>query len=174
MVRLCRTVLVLFATASLVTAADMTHLADAMAELDSTNATGRTFDLTCLITAKPSPEPDRTEQTVHMKEANTFGYALCPPAPAVHPGDVVRIRGKAVSAFHGGKLLVARSCKIVGSAPVPAPVRVQIRDVLNGNTDNQKVTVSGFVVDIVRDDVDARYEFLVLKSGRDIDRKSVV
>ena len=160
--------LVLFAATSMVTAADMMHLADAMAELDSTNATERTFDLTCLITAKPSPEPDRTEQTVHMKEANTFGYALCPPAPTVHPGDVVRIRGQAVAAFHGGKLLVARSCKIVGNAPVPAPVRVQIRDILSGNTDNQKVTVSGFVVDIVRDDVDARYEFLVLKSGRDM------
>ncbi len=67
-----------------------------------------------------------------------------PSFPALHPGDVVEVRGK-TNEGHFAPVLAAEQIEVVGRAPLPEPRRIALSDLETGAYDSQRVVVDGVV-----------------------------
>lgn len=136
-------------------------LADAMSELETTNAVGIRFDFTGIVT---HVRISKYNQNLTLRDGETYGSVLGAANLSTAPGDLVHVSGVTRTADYGWKNLYAKTCETVGRVSIQPPRHVSAQNILNGEVNYQIVSVSGYIVDVVADDVDPSCAFIILKT----------
>lgn len=83
-------------------------------------------------------------------------------------GDVIRASGTtsldAFSQPHADYTNLVR----IGHAAMPRPERLSVGDILHGDHNQRLVETSGTIVDAFRDEIDPRYNYLIIKRGSEV------
>lgn len=89
------------------------------------------------------------------------------PLPFV-PGDIVRVKGALKRNEFGEPLFIIANIVKTGETKPPEPCNVTFDEINGGRFDERLVTVKGVVRAIVQDDIDPRFEFIVLSTDKSI------
>ena len=80
----------------------------------------------------------------------------------VHPGDVVRVTGIAKNGLDRERMLTATMTELLGTNTPPRAVEANVDQIARGDCDWRPVLVKGLVRDAFRDEIDPRWNYLVL------------
>jgi len=83
-------------------------------------------------------------------------------------GDVIRATGTTSFDAYSQPHADYTNLVITGRTSVPKPERLSIGDILHGDCNHRLVETSGTIADAFRDEIDPRYNYLVLKRGAEI------
>lgn len=154
-----------FATENLATNAAEVFTATISAPKD-----GVIFDITATVTYS---RPDAQLSGFGVKDYSGLAclrFATNPPPVLLKPGDLVHARGKTVLRTHNAH---ARCSEITvlrhGQPPEPKDVSLNefaTRSKKPASYDNALIRISGTIIDIFRDDIDARYTYIVFSDGK--------
>lgn len=129
-------------------------------EFLKSNSDKAAYDISGIVLAKDSGGSlileDKTGRMFSYGK-KSFGKVL--------PGDIVRLQGTAFVCTSSEPWVEADKIDILGKGTVPPPVDISLSD-LNGRSDNYRhVRVTGTVLDISTDEIDPRYQIILLKDG---------
>jgi len=77
-------------------------------------------------------------------------------------GDTLRIRGSLKRNEYGEPLFAISNVSDITHGPAPEPVEITAEELKSGQFDNRLVRVTGVVRNIFSDDIDPRFQFLLL------------
>ena len=86
----------------------------------------------------------------------------------MHPGDVVRVSGIAKNDRDRERMLTATMTELLGTNTPPSAAEASAAQIVRGNCDWRPVSVKGLVRDAFRDEIDPRWNYLVLSCGSHI------
>ena len=122
---------------------------------DSDFAQKFSFDLTGIVVQK--------SMLGHIIESPT-GIILSPVRRVnASTGEVVRIRGYTnIDNFAQDHNLIATNTETLGIGTLPAPALITIREINDESVLHRRVKVRGFVMDVLPDEIDNDWHFLIL------------
>ena len=143
----------------------ITNVADLCSVVSDASTTGVCFEIDAEVTFPYRPRPgsfavtDNTGVAVISDERTDRGVNT------VVAGDVVHLSGVTDDTIHGIVYAGCRSLRITAKhKPIP-PTEISASDLLLGSFDCRPVSITGFIRDAFRDEIDPRVVFLVLVSG---------
>lgn len=83
------------------------------------------------------------------------------------PGDQVRIRGDIIRGQNGILYTYARQIDVLSHGPAPLPVEATAADFYRGKYLYRLIRITGTVIDAFTDEIDPRFMFLIVSSGRE-------
>ena len=83
------------------------------------------------------------------------------------PGDRVHIRGDITRGQNGILYTYARQVDVLSHGPAPLPVEATAADFHRGKYIYRLIRISGTVIDAFTDEIDPRFMFLIVSSGRE-------
>ena len=83
------------------------------------------------------------------------------------PGDRVRIRGDIIKGRNGILYTYARQIDVLSHGPAPLPVEATAADFYRGKYLYRLIRITGTVIDAFTDEIDPRFMFLIVSSGRE-------
>jgi len=126
------------------------------------------FEVECSVCVGRSQIADTfmiTDGTVFMQMTDGASY----PNSPIRAGDRIRASGRVIrqdnDLYNYAK---AFKIDILSHGEPPPPAEASIRDVSDGKTLYRPIRVAGTIIDAFRDEIDPRFVFFVLSSGRDI------
>ena len=106
-----------------------------------------------------------SRRAVVLSDATGSVHLRCDEAMLPKKGDVIGVHGKSHTDFNQEKLLQIDEIVHLGHMSLPPPQPASFDDILRGRCIYRNVLTRGTVVNAFRDEIDARYNHLVLKSG---------
>ena len=90
------------------------------------------------------------------------------PLPILHRGDRLHAVGRIVRHdATGASMANVKSFQLLGFSPLPPIPSVAATDILSAKWRDRPVKLRGVVQDAFRDEIDTRWNYLVIRSGRD-------
>ena len=77
-------------------------------------------------------------------------------------GDILDLDGRLSCVGGAGYAVIGESISAIGHSPPPAPIPARLSDIKSGKYDYRIVSVTGFVIDAFRDEIDFNYFWIVL------------
>lgn len=88
------------------------------------------------------------------------------PFPALRRGDNLRIHGHLDRNPYDEPLVEISSAAVLAHGPAPEPADISSADFRSGRFDNRLIRLTGVVRSVVPDDIDPRFQFLILAIER--------
>ena len=121
------------------------------------------FDVTAKVAIPPTP----ADVPLVIEDASG-GYivhgALPNSAQELRAGDVIRIRGR-IDATGTAIFKPVKTLDIIAHVAAPVPPQVPAEEILSGKWDYRHVRTHGILKDILIDDIDPRFIYLVMDSN---------
>ena len=142
----------------------ITNVADLCAVAVDTAITGICFEIDAEVTFPYRPHPgsfavfDGTGVAVISDERTDRDMNM------VVAGDIVHMTGVTDDTIHGIVYAGCRSLRITARHEPKPPSKISAKDFLQGTFDCRPVSITGFIRDAFRDEIDPRVVFLVLVS----------
>lgn len=124
------------------------------------------FDLTATVVARESDDDTGFGLTVFD---GTSGLAFEPTHarfPDLRRGDTLRIRGALERNEYDEPIFSISNVSEIIHGPPPEPVEISAEAFKTGMHDNRLVRLTGVVRNVFQDDIDPRFQFLLLTAGR--------
>lgn len=148
-----------------------------------TNAVLRSLDEIGRMCADPLPRQDAFDVTITVSHVTKLGDIFAAtdgrifhhltdgcfwPRRTLRAGDLIRARGKAVWQVNGSyNYAKATNICILAHTPPPPPATISAAELKSASWLNQVVRINGSVTDVLRDEIDPRFVFLILSSDND-------
>ena len=143
-------------------------LGDLQAALRDEAARSDPFNVECLVTDGPSALADTftaTDGSTYMEMTDGVFW----PRLVLKDGDRIRAKGHIIrqdnDLYNYAK---AFKIEIISHEEPPPPIEVAAKEINEGKALNRKVRVTGTVIDVCRDEIDPRFVFFLISSGKEI------
>ena len=151
--------LLLPAACGLLAADRLTNAAAAVAFVEAPTGGEREFAMTGTVTVTLN------RHAIVLTDATGSIHLRCDESLIPAKGDLVRVRGKSFTDANHETILKIGELVRLGNSVLPAPRAATFEDILRGKCLYRNVITGGLVVNALRDDIDTRYNHLILKSG---------
>ena len=161
---------ILFAAAFAYAETDGTirSLGDLQTALRDEAARSDPFDIECLVTYGPSALADTftaTDGSTHMEMTDGAFW----PRRVLKDGDRIRAKGHIIRQDNGlYNYAKAFKIEIISHEEPLPPIEATAREINAGKVLNRKVRATGTVIDICRDEIDPRFVYFLISSGKEI------
>ena len=152
-------VLILAATSSLIT-----NLTDLVSLLRS-NQEGDAFLLSGTIQYVFDPNSYAFLLADGSETAEIFNRSPTCQTDSFTPGDVIRVSGVIRDVMPWGASAISTATTLLRHGPAPEPVRATLSDIKSGKVDFRHIQAKGTVINAFRDEIDAKFHYLILKDG---------
>lgn len=126
------------------------------------------FDLTATVAIRESGDSTKCGLTIYDDSgALQLEHNKKNPQPFL-PGDIVRVKGTLRRNEFDEPLYIINAIVKTGRRKPPEPKNITIAQINSGRFDEHLVTVEGVVRNIIHDDIDPQYEFIILSAGKSI------
>lgn len=130
------------------------------AYLDSGATNRHPFELTGTVTSTSRRGTNRFY--IALQDKTGCVPMHCAPSPELVPGDRITVQGEGCTEFHE-PWATARKVKVLGKSPLPAPIELTLGELDERLHNMRRISVSGTIIDVFPDDVDAVTHFLLIK-----------
>ena len=128
--------------------------------LDSGVTNRHPFELTGTVTSTSKRSGSRTYITLQDKTGCIHMH--CDPSPELEAGDRISAQGEGCTEFHE-PWATARKVTVLGKSSLPPPIELKLGELDERLHNLHRVCVSGTIIDVFPDDVDAITHFLLIK-----------
>ena len=124
------------------------------------------IDLTATVAARESDDATGFGLTVFDGTAGLALERTRNRFPGLRRGDVLRIRGALERNEYDEPIFSISNVSEISHGPPPEPVEISAEAFKTGMYDNRLVCLTGVVRSVFQDDIDPRFQFLLLTAGR--------
>lgn len=137
----------------------ITNVADLRDAVWSNVHTGAEFAVTCTVTATFLPTSSCT-----VKDRTGYCYLRATNLVIPKVGCVIHAKGRIGIDKYNWQRAFVEDIKTIGVGRPPQPIAITAQQLNDESFDNQSVTMTGIVTDVIRDEIDPAWRFLVLRS----------
>ena len=137
----------------------ITSVADLRDAVWSNVHTGAEFAVTCTVTATFQPTRSCT-----VKDGSGYCYLRATNLVIPKVGCVIYAKGRIGIDKYNWQRAFVEDIKAIGVERPPQPIAITAQQLNDESFDNRSVTMSGIVTDVIRDEIDPAWRFLVLRS----------
>ena len=148
--------------------ADIRSLRELETAIDDNAPRSDSFEVEGVVTCGASALSDHfilTDGSFHVKVTDGVDW----PAKTPRPGDRIRAIGRVVRQTNDQyNYAKAFRIAVISHEDPPPPADATAADVNSGRLANRVVRMKGTVIDVLRDEIDPRFVFLVISSGGEV------